>query len=218
MAKSKNKKNSNYKPTRRNDPDYYEDPDLFDDYEADDEEEEAKALGEPLYVTKTVWTYELFHEFIKNAQLRVNQMLPQMILLTIFMAGTGIFLTLRQHYFVGLGFLFIILVYTTGYFKAVDRSARRIYEANPIMQDAEVTYEFYPDRCIARAVTGVTELFYKDNYCAMEHNGIFYLMTTHSSGFAFLQENCSKELWNFLGKVKEKYPGLRKPFWKQEWQ
>ena len=68
MAK-KTKKNSNYKPTRRNDPDYYDDPDVYEDYEPDTEDED---LGEPLYVTKTVWTYELFHEFIKNAQLRVN--------------------------------------------------------------------------------------------------------------------------------------------------
>ena len=145
-------------------------------------------------------------------------MLPQMIMLSVFMGATGIYLTLKQHYFIGIGFLVIILIYTTGYLKAVDRSARRVYDSNPIMQDAEVTYEFYGDRCIARAVTGATELFYRDNYCAMERNGVFYLMTTHSAGFAMLRENCSDELWKFLMKVKEKYPGTRQPFWKQRWQ
>jgi len=151
---------------------------------------------EPLFVTKTKYTFEEYKKFCnivnnREGKLKLKLVVAELILLIAAFILQNLFL-----------FVFV-LVYPPILWLVQKGIVKKTYESNQLFKDMELEFAFYDSYFLEKSVHGETKVEYAYLYKVLETETNFYLMIAKNQGYIILKENCSEELVKFIA-------GLRK--------
>ncbi len=91
----------------------------------------------------------------------------------------------------------LVLVYVS------KRQCRRVYNANPQLQERHSVMRFYEDHLQETSNHQSVDVPYSSIAHLVETRTHFYLMTAANQGMIIIKKNCSAELIQFLHELKQ---------------
>jgi hypothetical protein len=150
---------------------------------------------ECLYKTTTKFTIEEYRKFNRAVMHKNYIMVVTAIALLMIIVG-GI--VLESPFLI----IFAIL-YPFLFFAATEIGVRRVFNSNKLLQNAEITYEFYEDYLHETHEGGEEKVSYDKFDRIIETKTNFYLMIAKNQGFMISKENMPDGLEEFIrGKKK----------------
>ena len=158
---------------------------------------------EPLFQTKTKYTFEEYQKFNNAVTMNINKMATKIVGVEVcFFLLAYIYMTKNLYattILVLCGLIFPLLFYFT-----MKDNIKRTYQSNKSMKDLEVTFEFFEDNVRYFHKMGDNKVEYKDLYSIIETKSNFYLMIAKNQGLIIKKDNCSEELKQFIINLKTK--------------
>jgi len=150
---------------------------------------------EPLFVTKTKYTFEEYKRFCnivnnRESKLKVKLIVAELILLLAALILQNAFL-----------FVFVV-IYPPILWLVQKGIIKKTYESNQLFKDMELEFAFYDSYFLEKSVYGETKVEYSYLYKVLESDTNFYLMIAKNQGYIILKENCSEELKMFIAELK----------------
>ena len=157
-----------------------------------------------LYQTFTDYNLEEFTRFNMIVPLRISRYRPKILavcyILMIFSAFLRVFTAPGTSAFTYLLVVFalpLVLVYVS------KRQCRRVYNANPQLQERHSVMRFYEDHLQETSNQQSVDVPYSSIAHLVETRTHFYLMTAANQGMIIIKNNCSAELIHFLQDLKQ---------------
>lgn len=149
---------------------------------------------EYLYKTSTKFTLEEYKKF-NNALIKKKHLLALSILAVILILAGGILL---ENIFL----IIFAIIYPFLFYISIQIGVKRVFNSNKLLQNAEVTYEFFEDYLYEKHDGGETKVPYDKLDEVIETKTNFYLMIAKNQGFMISKENMSEDMQNFIRKLK----------------
>lgn len=151
---------------------------------------------ELLYTMKTKYTYDEFKKYTRA-------ILPTKRFIAVF-AAMLVLLGLASYITGSLFYVIFALIYPFVMFFLQSRQIKRTYNSNKIIQDLEVSFDFYDTYFIEKTEHGETKVEYEMLHKTVETKTNFYLMTAKNQGYIMPKSQMPEGLAEFLGKLKRK--------------
>ena len=151
---------------------------------------------EPLFVTKTKYTFEEYKKFCnivnnRESKLKVKLIVAELILLLAALILQNVFL------------IVFVVIYPPILWLVQKRIIKKNYESNALLKDAELKFEFYDSYFLEKSKLGESRVEYSYLYKVLENDTNFYLMIAKNQGYIILKENCSEELIKFITELRK---------------
>ena len=151
---------------------------------------------EPLFVTKTKYTFEEYKKFCnivnnRESKLKVKLIVAELILLLAALILQNVFL------------IVFVVIYPPILWLVQKRIIKKTYESNALLKDAELKFEFYDSYFLEKSKLGESRVEYSYLYKVLENDTNFYLMIAKNQGYIILKENCSEELIKFITELRK---------------
>jgi hypothetical protein len=147
-----------------------------------------------LYKTTTKYTFEEYKKFNRAVMNRKYILVVSIIAVLMILTG-GILLN-------NIFLILFAIIYPILFFGAAEIGVRRVFNSNKLIQNAEITYEFYNEYVIERHEGGEAKIPYEKLDKILETKTNFYLMIAKNQGFMISKENMSDEMMDFIRKKK----------------
>ena len=149
---------------------------------------------ECLYKTTTKFTIEEYRKF--NLAIIKKKNLPLLSIFAFLCLLIGGIL-LKNNVLVVFAILYPVLLYI-----ALQIGVKRVFNSNKLLQNTEVTYEFYEDYMIEKHEGGEAKVPYEKLDEIIETKTNFYLMIAKNQGFMISKENMPEGLEEFIRSKK----------------
>ena len=146
------------------------------------------------YKTTTKFTMEEYKKF-NNALIKKRKIniLAAIAFLCLLVGG----ILLKNNVLVVFAILYPVLLYI-----AMQIGVKRVFNSNKLLQNTEVTYEFYEDYMIEKHEGGEAKVPYEKLDEIIETKTNFYLMIAKNQGFMISKENMPEGLEEFIRSKK----------------
>lgn len=147
-----------------------------------------------LYKTTTKNTFEEYKKFSRKILLNKPTVIIY-ALVTAFLAIDGIIL--KNMYFI-----FFVILYPTVIWLLHTTQTKKVFKTNKVLQNTDVTYEFYETNFTETNPCGTTKIEYAKLYKIIETKTNFYLMIAKNQGFILCKKDFPNGLNEFLRNIK----------------
>ena len=147
-----------------------------------------------LYKTKTTNTFEEYKKFTWALLLKKRTIITFVIFEILFLFFAW---TLESVFYLLFALLYPILIWLLQC-----RQIKKIFKSNKVIQNEEVTFEFYDTYFTEEYPRGNSRLEYNKLYKIVETKTNFYLMIAKNQGYILVKENFPEGLEEFLRTIK----------------
>ena len=147
-----------------------------------------------LYKTKTINTFEEYKKFTWALLLKKRTIITFVIFEILFLFFAW---TLESVFYLLFALLYPLLIWLLQC-----RQIKKIFKSNKVIQNEEVTFEFYDTYFTEEYPCGNSRLEYNKLHKIIETKTNFYLMIAKNQGFILVKENFPERLEEFLRNIK----------------
>ena len=151
---------------------------------------------ECLYKVTTKFTFDAYKRF-NNAIVKKKHIIPLLIVAVLLIILGGVML--KNLFLVIFGILYPFV-----FFFMAHRNIKKVYNSNKLLQNADVTYEFYEDCIYEKFEGGEAKVPYDKLDEIIETKTDFYLMIAKNQGFMIAKADMPEGLDSFLKGKKTK--------------
>lgn len=151
---------------------------------------------EPLFKTSTKFTLKEYEKF-NYAILKKRHVVPILIIVIFLLILAGI---------IGESLFLVMfgIIYPFILFLIQKINVKKVYNSNKLIQDTDVSYEFFEDHFEQKHESGNATIPYDKLNEVIETKTNFYLMIAKNQGYMLLKENMPEGLQEFLVNIKNK--------------
>ncbi len=149
-----------------------------------------------LYKVTSKFTLEEYRRFNNTIMRKKYLMVASIVAILLILTG-GILLH-------SLPLILFALIYPILFFGAAEIGVRRVFNSNKLLQNMEITYEFYDDYIYEKHDGGEEKVPYEKLADIIETKTNFYLMIAKNQGFVISKENMPEGLGDFLRGKRQK--------------
>ena len=147
-----------------------------------------------LYKTKTINTFEEYKKFTWALLLKKRTIITFVIFEILFLFFAW---TLESVFYLLFALLYPLLIWLLQC-----RQIKKIFKSNKVIQNEEVTFEFYDTYFTEEYPCGNSRLEYNKLYKIVETKTNFYLMIAKNQGYILVKDNFPEGLDEFLRNIK----------------
>lgn len=163
---------------------------------------------QPLFQTKTVYTYE---EFLKYNQFYMKKKMVKLGIAYSWILLCSALLFLLKENKIASVFLLFCIISIPLFLILSKRAIKKQWEASKTMHNRENEVLFYAGKLQLRSQDGYNFVSYENVYEIKESNTNFYIFLSINQAILIVKDNCSQEIITFLQDLKKK---IKKQYYK----